>query len=293
MNGCFAVVRSAEQYAWKGREMDTHAANENFTPEQMYPQVTQGTPIYGAEGDKVGVVGEELGRHNYLMAQKGWIFPKDLYIPLSAIRSAGPNGVHLNLTKDELQNDRYQQPPAETAAATGIGARERMQPAGPGREVRIPVTEEELVAGRERVREGDVHVHEGVVEKPETITAPVTHEEVVVEREPVEGRTAADVGPDAFKERDIDIPVYGEKLVPEKRAEVVEDVLLRKQPVTEQEQVSGTVRKDVVNVEGNPEDLVRREGQAGMGRRSAKDRFYNPDGAPRATPPEENPRTNP
>lgn len=272
--------------------MDTHAANENLTPEPMDAQVTQGTPIYGANDDKVGVVGEELGRHNYLIAQKGWIFPKDLYIPLSAIRSAGPDGVYLNLTKDELQNDRYQQPPAETARTAGtaaLGARERMKP---GREVHIPVSEEELVAGRERVREGDVHVHEGVVEKPETISAPVTHEEVVVGREPVQGQAATDVGPDAFKERDIDIPVYGEELVPEKRAEVVEDVLLSKRPVTENEQVSGTVRKDVVNVDGNP-DLIRREGRAGMKGRSANDRFDNPDETPGVAPAEENPRTNP
>lgn len=234
------------------------AGNENVAPEPMSPSVTEGTPIYDAAGDKVGVVGGPTGTHNYIVAQKGWLFPKDIYIPLGAIRSAGPNGVYLTLSKDELKDERYQNRPVagtEVAAAgrPGMGAE---------RELKIPLVEEQLVAGRQRELEGQVQVHKNVVEQHETITAPVTHEEVVVEREPVEGRMAADVGPNAFKERDINIPVYGEKLVPEKRSEVVEDVVVGKQPVTEEGHVSGTVRRESVEVDGNP-DLIRREGQPG------------------------------
>lgn len=233
--------------------------NENVAPGPMNRSVTEGTPIYDASGDKVGVVGGPTGTHNYIVAQKGWLFPKDIYIPLGAIRSVGPNGVRLTLTKDDLKEDRYEQPPVERTGAAAAGR----PGVGAEREMKIPVVEEELVAGRQRELEGQVHVRKDVTEQHQTITAPVTHEEVVVEREPVAGRAAAEVGPDAFKEGDIDIPVYGEELVPEKRAEVVEDVIVGKQPVTEEGHVSGTVRRESVNVEGDP-DLIRREGQPGM-----------------------------
>jgi uncharacterized protein (TIGR02271 family) len=74
------------------------------------------------------------------------------------------------------------------------------------------------------------------------------------------------VGPDAFTERDIDVPVMGEELVAGKRAVVTEEVRLRKDAVTEDQQVSDTVRKERVTVEGadevrgvdNQTDVTRR-----------------------------------
>jgi uncharacterized protein (TIGR02271 family) len=113
------------------------------------------------------------------------------------------------------------------------------------------VHEEELVVGRREQEIGRVHLHKDVVEEPQTITAPVTHEEVTLERVPVQGEYTP--SPDAFTEKDIDVPVMGEELVTDKRAKVTEEVRLRKQPVTEEQQVSDTVRKERVRVEGAEE----------------------------------------
>lgn len=125
------------------------------------------------------------------------------------------------------------------------------------RDIRVPVREEELIADKERRQVGDVRVHREVEEQPETIAAPVTHEEVIVERTP---GTNAPVGEDAFTDKDIDVPVMGESLNVSKQARNTEDVHLRKQRVTEQERASGNVRRERVDIEGNPDDVIRTEG---------------------------------
>jgi uncharacterized protein (TIGR02271 family) len=116
-------------------------------------------------------------------------------------------------------------------------------------EERIPVREEQLVAGKRQEEIGRVHVHKDVVEEPQTVTGQVTREQVEVERVPVQGQ-AAGVDADAFQEQDIDIPVKGETLVAEKQPVEREEVRLHKQAVTEEQQVTDTVRKERVVMDG-------------------------------------------
>jgi len=115
-------------------------------------------------------------------------------------------------------------------------------------DLRVPVVEEELVAGKRAVEEGRVHVHKDVVEEKQSVTVPVQREQIRVERVAVQG-DAANVA-DAFVERDIDVPLKGEEVVVGKRAHVVEEVRIRKDQVTEDQQVSDTVRKERVYIDG-------------------------------------------
>jgi len=137
----------------------------------------------------------------------------------------------------------------ETATASTAMTASTMGTPRVGEDLRVPVMEEEMVAGKRTVEGGRAHVHKEVTEKQETVSAPVMHEEVRVERVPVTGDAAA-MTDDAFVEQTIDVPVMGEELVAEKRARVAEEVRLRKQAVTEDEQVSDTVRKERVVVDG-------------------------------------------
>jgi uncharacterized protein (TIGR02271 family) len=117
-------------------------------------------------------------------------------------------------------------------------------------EEHIPVREEQLVAGKRQEEIGRVHVHKDVIEEPETVTGQVTREQVEVERVPMQGQvTGADA--DAFQVQDFDIPVKGETLVAEKQPVEREEVRLHKQTVTEEEQVTGTVRKERVVMDGD------------------------------------------
>jgi uncharacterized protein (TIGR02271 family) len=215
----------------------------------------------------------------YLDVKKGLIFTRDVYIPLSAIGQRTTDGIYLNLPKDELRNQNWDKPPTDTQPLdTGMANRDRTaamntpsdlgtnqapldtaanqydtgsQHSTPVRDgdIAVPVREEELIAQKTQQEAGRVHVNKDVVEEQQTLNVPVTREEVRVERVPVQGQSG-DIGPDAFQDRDIDVPVMGEQVTAEKRASVNEEVHLHKRAVTENQQVSGTVRKERVNVEG-------------------------------------------
>ena len=113
-------------------------------------------------------------------------------------------------------------------------------------DVRIPVREEELIVGTQVREEGRVHVHKDVVAEQQTVTVPLQQERVTVERVPLSGGVSA---ADAFTEQDLEVPVMGEQAVVGKQVRGVEEVRIRKDVVGQQEQVSGTVRKERVVVD--------------------------------------------
>ena len=63
--------------------------------------IQPGTNVYGSDGSKVGDV-SEVGS-NYLLVQKGWLFTRDIYIPLSAIAGVDDDGIRLNVSKDQIE----------------------------------------------------------------------------------------------------------------------------------------------------------------------------------------------
>jgi len=122
-------------------------------------------------------------------------------------------------------------------------------PATNDADIRVPVVEEELVVGKRQGELGRVRIHRDVVEEQQSVDVPLQRERVTVERVAVSGTSGANLG-DAFQERDIDVPVMGEEAVVGKRVREVEEVRLHKEAVTEQQQVSDTVRKERVIVDG-------------------------------------------
>ncbi len=117
-----------------------------------------------------------------------------------------------------------------------------------GEDIRVPVMEEELLVSKTQQEEGRVRLHKEVVEERQTLNVPVSREEVHIERVAVSGNVPADAN--AFTERDISVPLMGEEVVTAKRAHVVEEVRLRKDQVTQTEQVTDSVRKERVVIEG-------------------------------------------
>jgi len=234
---------------------------QGMTNDTMGQQFVEGTPVFDAGGEKVGTVSEHNVQGGYLVVHKGWLFPKDVYVPLNVIQSNNADGIYLSLYKDDLSNQDWDNPPVGGSDVVGTTdtndgattATNYTQTAQANvtntADIRVPVREEELVVGTQEQEIGRVHLHKDVVAEQETITAPVTREQVYVERVPVQGN-ATDVGVDAFTEQDIDVPVMGEELVAGKRAVVTEEVRLHKQDITEQQQVTDTVRKERVIVEG-------------------------------------------
>lgn len=126
-------------------------------------------------------------------------------------------------------------------------------------EARLTLSEEELAVGKRQVQAGEVEVHKTVETQHVSETVPVTHEEVSVERHPITGGTA---GTGVIGEQEIRVPLTEEELVVDKRVVPVEEVVVRKHEVTENQTVEADVRREHAEVirEG---ETVRDSGTVG------------------------------
>ncbi len=76
----------------------------------------EGTDVVGADGEKVGTV---IAVHqNYVVVEKGFFFPTDYYIPISAIANADGNTITLNVTKEAALDQGWDTVPADDPAYT-------------------------------------------------------------------------------------------------------------------------------------------------------------------------------
>ena len=78
--------------------------------------ITVGTDVFDANGEKVGTVKQYNPQASYMVLEKGMLFKKDLYIPVSAIERTTTDGVRLSLFKDDLKADRFTAPPTSDAS---------------------------------------------------------------------------------------------------------------------------------------------------------------------------------
>ena len=78
--------------------------------------IAPGTDVFDANGDKVGTVRQYNPQTSYLVLEKGTLFKKDLYVPVSAINRTTTDGIQLSLFKDDLKADRFTAPPTADAS---------------------------------------------------------------------------------------------------------------------------------------------------------------------------------
>lgn len=105
----------------------------------------------------------------------------------------------------------------------------------------LTLSEEKLTIGKREVEGGAAYLRKTVETEHVRETVPVQHEELRVERRPLEANAATDVQIGADEIR---IPLVREELVVEKRAVPVEEVVLRKEVVTEERVVEADLRRE-------------------------------------------------
>ena len=112
-------------------------------------------------------------------------------------------------------------------------------------------SEEELRVGKTSRESGRARLRKYVVTEQVQQTVPVQREEVRVEREPITDANvgAAKDGP-AISEEEHEVTLHAEEPVVEKRAVPKERVRLDKETVEDERQVSETVAKEQIEVEG-------------------------------------------
>jgi uncharacterized protein (TIGR02271 family) len=120
-------------------------------------------------------------------------------------------------------------------------------------------SEEEMHVGTERRQAGRARLRKYVVTEEEQRTVPVRHEEVRVEREPITDANRGDAmaGPD-ISEGEHEVTLHEEEPVVETRAVPKERVRLTTDEVTEEETVTGEVRKERIEADETGEHGKRR-----------------------------------
>lgn len=116
-----------------------------------------------------------------------------------------------------------------------------------GAEQAIPVVQEELAVGKHVVQRGGVRIHSYIEERPVEETVRLREELLTVDRRPV--NRPAERGDASFQERTVDVIAQGEEAVAEKRARVVEEVVVNKDVAQRDETVRDTVRRKDVDIE--------------------------------------------
>jgi len=131
----------------------------------------------------------------------------------------------------------------------------------------VQVREEELVATTREREAGEVIVHKDVIAEQKTIEVPVTEERVRVTRRTVD--RLDDTGEVSLQEETFEVPVRTTEVDVQKRTRVAEEIDIEKEAVQRTEQVSDTVRREVVNVEDGTMDAqfntgTSRSGETGV-----------------------------
>jgi uncharacterized protein (TIGR02271 family) len=244
--------------------------------ETMDYQIGEGAQVRSADDEKLGKV--VAVQQEYLVVEKGFLFPTDYYVPTSAIANYDGDTVYLNVGKDDALNSGWNLVPDDTVGTTvtntytttddgryGVGTvtdagTERFgeQPFEHGSyadsshiheddRLVVPIHEEELTATKRAVDRGQVRVDKEVVAEERTLEVPVTEERVHVERRVVDRPVAE--GDSVFEEGTIEVPVRGEEVDLQKRVRVAEEVEIGKEAVARTERVAGTVRREEVRVD--------------------------------------------
>jgi hypothetical protein len=184
-----------------------------------------GSTVYDTAGAKVGTLRAYNPQGGYLLVAKGWLFSKDLYIPLAAVQGTDATGaVHLGLRKDDLQDDGYAIPPVGGPTVAGGDGQSTTSHADE-ETITVPVHEGDIVVGPQE-EQGRVRLHKEVVQEHETVNVLLEQERITVEHVPVTGHVDPNGVREDLQERDIEVPIM------DKQTRATKEVRVRKERVT-------------------------------------------------------------
>jgi len=250
----------------------------------------RGEDLHDANGEKIGKLEEiyldaQTGEPEWALVNTGMFGTKSSFVPLQGASQDGgtlrvpydkeqvkdapkvdPDGelsqsqeselyAHYGLDYSESRSDSGL-PEGGAGASTGTDRTDAAgtvghDTSGPTTDDAMTRSEEELHVGTTQQESGRVRLKKYVVEDEVTQTVPVKREEVRIEREPITDANVDDAhdGP-AISEEEHEVVLHEEEVVTEKRAVPKERIRMDKETVTDEQQVSETLRKEEVDVEG-------------------------------------------
>jgi uncharacterized protein (TIGR02271 family) len=243
-----------------------------------------GRDAYDVNGDKIGSIDaiyydNQTGRPEWLAIRTGFFGMNTSFAPISGANVDGDN-LRLPCTKDQVKDAPNVDPYsgsletddeqalfshygfAYDAGRYGDDARfdrdytvdaDRLRDTDRSDVAETTRSEEQLRVGTETIATGKARLRKYVVTEQQTITVPVTREEVRVEREPITDAEAGEIGDD-----EAEVTTYAERPVVTTEKVAKEKVRLVKDSVTDDETVSGEVRKEQVDVDVDNDVRSRR-----------------------------------
>ena len=229
-----------------------------------------GRDVYDRDGDKIGSVGQiwgdAAGQPTWASVRTGFFGINESLVPLQDADVAGdrlvvpfqksqvkdaPNidAAHDEpLTQDEVDRlyQHYGMSWDDSYDADAVGH----DTSGPTTDDAMTRSEERLTVSTQRQQVGRARLRKYIVTENQTVTVPVRREEVRLEREPITGDNVGEAydGPD-ITEAEAQLTLHAERPVITTETVPVERVRIGKETVTEQETVTGEVRKEQIEAD--------------------------------------------
>jgi uncharacterized protein (TIGR02271 family) len=242
-------------------------------------QAMEGQTAVDVDGDKLGKIGQvylddQTGQPLWVTISTGMFGTKESFAPLYGAKVTTA-GLQLAVSKDMVKGA----PGIDADGHIGEGENDALydyyvgylgdstQQAGDtredlsgrddfhGRDTSGPTTDDAMTRSEERLRVGTEQTETGrarlrkhVVTENVTQTVPVTHEEVRLEREPItDANAGAAMSGADITEEEHEVTLHAERPVTQKETVPVERVRLGTETVTEDQQVTESLRKEQID----------------------------------------------
>jgi uncharacterized protein (TIGR02271 family) len=239
----------------------------------------RGQQLLDSDGEKIGTIDEiyidsRTEQPEWALVKTGLFGGKGTFVPLQQA-SPEADGVRVPFDKAHVKDAPNVEPDGElshseertlyehygvdygesdSGSANGGENAVGRDTSGPTTDDAMTRSEEELNVGTTSKETGRARLRKFVVTEDVQTTVPVQREEVRVEREPITDANVGDAkdGP-AISEEEHEVTLRAEEPVVEKRAVPKERVRLDKDVVEDERQVSETVAKEQIEVDGADE----------------------------------------
>lgn len=261
-----------------------------ISTEQVQQAMADGTQVVADDGTKIGSIGQvylddQTSEPEWVTVSTGMFGRAESFVPLARATMVGDR-LQVPYGKDKVKDaprvdadghitpeqeaELYRYYGLEDPAAAPVpatGEKPKRSDRGTGHDTSGPDTddamtrsEEQLKVGTTTRETGRARLRKHIVTEQQTVTVPVTREEVTIEREPITEANRGDAmaGGD-LTEEEHEVTLHEEQVVVDKQAVPVERVRMGTETVTEDQQVTEDVRKEVIETEG--QDIPLRDAE--------------------------------
>jgi hypothetical protein len=185
-------------------------------------EIDNGWEVVGANGAIIGKV-HDVQPH-YVVVSKGFFFPEEHYIPVSAITNVEHQRVYLNVSKQDIATLGW-----DAAQTDDDGAIANQEPARSGEQRQTRLVEPEPEIPEHSANRPPTSARDDGADDERSLEGLLRIEEIRVERHtPEGGYEPADVPAEAFQEVTYQIPIRGEEVDVAKRTTIREEIEISK-----------------------------------------------------------------